>query len=110
MTKITYEKRGGLHRLTIEGHAGFAEMGKDVVCAGVSAIAFALLGWLRNHEEDVEYIQEDVGNGFIDIKFFSGKKAPEVFEMALIGLEQIAVKYPEYITITPSAYGGDARE
>ncbi len=26
------------NRLTIEGHAGYAEPGKDIVCAGVTAL------------------------------------------------------------------------
>ena len=28
--------------VTIDGHAGFAEHGKDIVCAGVSALAITI--------------------------------------------------------------------
>jgi uncharacterized protein YsxB (DUF464 family) len=34
----------------IEGHAGFAEYGKDIVCAGVTALEAALGEWMAHRE------------------------------------------------------------
>lgn len=37
---------GGAH-LTVRGHAGYGEYGKDIVCAAASALVYALAGRLR---------------------------------------------------------------
>ncbi len=43
MIKIRVTEENGLIRsLSISGHAGYAEKGKDLVCAAVSGIAFGL--------------------------------------------------------------------
>ena len=38
----------GRLRMEIEGHAGYAEEGKDIVCAGASTIVDALVGVLQD--------------------------------------------------------------
>ena len=37
---INRTKAGSIHSFTLEGHAGFADHGEDIVCAGASAISF----------------------------------------------------------------------
>ena len=41
MTKITYHPQE--YHLRIEGHAGFAEAGEDLVCAGISVLGWTLV-------------------------------------------------------------------
>ena len=43
MTKVFYREYYDNTLIVIEGHSGFAESGKDVVCAGVSALVFTLV-------------------------------------------------------------------
>ncbi len=43
-----------------DGHAGYAEAGRDIVCAGVSALLFGLLAYWR---ERLPRIQQEVGDG-----------------------------------------------
>lgn len=38
-------------RMEIEGHAGYAEEGGDIVCAGASALVEALVGVLHDAEQ-----------------------------------------------------------
>ena len=45
MIRITYEKSE--NRLTVQGHAGAAEKGKDIVCAAVSALVLTLAENIR---------------------------------------------------------------
>ncbi|WP_170007805.1 ribosomal-processing cysteine protease Prp [Bacillus fonticola] len=41
MIAVTVQQRDNrIHSLTLEGHAGFAKHGEDLVCAGVSAVIF----------------------------------------------------------------------
>jgi uncharacterized protein len=37
---IKRTKAGFIHSFTLEGHAGFASRGEDIVCAGASAVSF----------------------------------------------------------------------
>lgn len=37
----------GEHTLTVEGHAGYAPSGQDIVCAAASALVYALAGTLE---------------------------------------------------------------
>ena len=42
MTRVHYIRRGNHFSLVCCGHADFAEKGKDIVCAGISALCGAL--------------------------------------------------------------------
>ena len=43
MVKIKVGKKSNsIIKLNIEGHAGFADKGKDIVCASISSIAIGL--------------------------------------------------------------------
>ena len=50
MTKVFYREYYDNTLIVIEGHSGFAESGKDVVCAGVSALVFTLVNCIRDEE------------------------------------------------------------
>lgn len=39
--------RAGERRITVSGHAGHAPAGQDIVCAAVSALMYALAGYLE---------------------------------------------------------------
>lgn len=51
MTKVLYECGNGFFSLTCEGHAGYSEYGKDIVCAGISALCAALENALDNLQD-----------------------------------------------------------
>ncbi len=42
MTRVVFERRENTFFLVCTGHAGYAERGKDIVCAGISALCGAL--------------------------------------------------------------------
>ena len=62
MIEIRYKtdmiKEGRTFELTISGHANYAKKGKDIVCAGVSALTIALIRTLNdmkdNNEAEIE--------------------------------------------------------
>ena len=68
MIRINYCREEDRHRLTVDGHAGYAEHGRDIVCAGVSAISFALLGYLQ--QCDAEMAECAGGAGSLTIDWF----------------------------------------
>ncbi|MBQ3518311.1 MAG: ribosomal-processing cysteine protease Prp [Clostridia bacterium] len=42
MTKVVFERNENTFSLCCSGHAGYGEKGKDIVCAGISALCGAL--------------------------------------------------------------------
>ena len=111
MTKIKYDITGPEFYLSAEGHAGYDEPGKDIICAGVSSVTMALLNILLNDEthdkaEAETKFKLDVKNGQVMIRSspilaakFDRLKVRAYFKMAVIGLQALADEYPEHITI-----------
>ena len=87
------------HTLVVLGHANYAEYGKDIVCAGVSALVQALVGWVDNADCVVECIDIDRHNNEVTVSCFGGKDVEAAFSVAYIGLEQIAESYPDHLQI-----------
>lgn len=99
MIKAQYRREDTAHLLMLHGHADYAVHGEDIVCAGASSIVYALLGWLENHPEDLEYMDADVHEGDVKIACEGGEKTAAVFEMTAIGLLQLADSYPDHVEI-----------
>lgn len=95
MIRINYCRTGDRHRLAVEGHAGQAEHGKDIVCAGVSAVSFALLAYLAQCEADIESLTG--ASGSISVDCTGGEKVEAAFDMAMAGYLQISECYPQYV-------------
>lgn len=96
MTNITIQCSGGSFKLTAVGHAA----GSPEVCAAVSAIVCALGGYLRNLEAagtaQLRALTLEPGAAGIEAR---GQTARAPFELAAIGLMQIAAKYPELVAV-----------
>ena len=99
MTAVTYSPKE--HRITLDGHAGYAESGKDIVCAGISALLFAVPATLR--KKDIKYFLDlNEPEGFVSIKAYPEKKERHECEVILdtvaMGLKLLADHYPENVT------------
>lgn len=96
MTQITVQESGGRYRLTAVGHA----TGSSEVCAAVSGLVYALGGYLKNLERAgaVELRSFLLESGAAELEAQGGAaRAP--FEMAAVGLLQIAAKYPKQVRV-----------
>jgi len=87
--------------LRMSGHADY-NPGNDIVCAGCSAVVYALAGYVTNaiRERYVEVYdwRLESGDALLDFNGDGGTRA--AFEMAVIGLAQIAQQYPGHVSIT----------
>ena len=89
----------------IRGHAGFGEKGKDIVCAGVSALAMALYRSLTDIDGKMFdlYTMFDDGEVLIIAKNFRSAKISSRIQilvgMCASGLEEISSLYPEYVRV-----------
>lgn len=85
-------------QVTVSGHAGYAPAGRDIVCAAVSALVYALAGYL---EETGQAERVDIRRGF---RGHPGARRPGAAALALVrcGVEQLAQAYPGCVEITGS--------
>ena len=99
MIYAKYDRNGDMHNLFINGHAGYAPKGQDIVCAGVSSLVYALIGWLENNSEYTRLVSIDDSNGEVVIYCEGDEMVSAVFYMTALGIEQIASTYPDHVDI-----------
>ncbi len=103
MIRVEYECEKRTHKLKVEGHAGYSECGNDIVCSAMSAISYALVGFLEN--TDTRYICEDMECGYLELSCPKGKDADAAFKMALIGYMQVEKQYPRNVEVILPTWG-----
>lgn len=89
-------------KLRMDGHAGYAEKGRDIVCAAASSLASTLMLALNAQlgEKSEMYFDDpragpmviDCGPGAEDMK-----KAELIYRTIGCGLEALAYRYPENV-------------
>ena len=99
MVRATYRVNGDVHTLTVIGHANYAPYGKDIVCAGVSALVQALIGWIEYNYYKAECISVDHNDSEVIVSCAGGDDVAAVFKMAYIGLAQLSDCYQDYVEI-----------
>ena len=92
------------NRLTVEGHARSAEVGKDLVCASASMLACTLAANVddlaNGGHVKKPVIKLDEGDAEISCvpKTRYGSVVTLVFDTICAGFALLCEKYPEYIT------------
>lgn len=107
MTELRLKSEGGEFYLLAEGHAGYAAKGGDIVCAGISALIFALGAqaesmWRAGMLEKKPKLHFSPGRAEIGFrpKACRRERAAGAFETAAAGLRLIAADYPENLKIS----------
>ena len=109
MTKVRLRELNGGCLFSCEGHAGFAEQGRDIVCAGVSALCMALVR--RLEEMAVEGIVRlpvcEIGSGELHLRVETDEndKMSELllrntFAVIMAGFAALEEDFAEYVMIT----------
>lgn len=85
--------------LCMEGHAGFAEQGKDIVCAAASMLGQALVSALGD-VCDVSGITFNVriSPGKLYVEATSTPETRAMFKVAAAGLSDLTKKYPQNVS------------
>ncbi len=94
MIAVSVRKDG----ITVAGHADFAEAGKDIVCAGVTALVQTLVKSADDLTEDkIEY---EISPGRADIHYGCLSEAGKLLVDAFfIGICMIADEFPEHVRV-----------
>lgn len=105
MITIVYHR--SYNRVTVSGHAGSGEKGRDLVCAGVSALAYALafnvdsLVTQGNAREPVIELRDGWAEISCNPKTNMKAVVTLVFDTMCSGFEMMAARYPEFVCFEP---------
>jgi uncharacterized protein YsxB (DUF464 family) len=96
MITVTKRRNG----FTVEGHAGFAERGKDIVCAGVSTLAQTFIASVESLTDDrLDYTIVEK-NGFLDVEYRElTEKSKTLLASFFIGCQMVADEYPDNVKV-----------
>lgn len=85
----------------VDGHSGYAEEGKDIICAAVSALTQAPLHGLKKHLQLNPSYVVNVEDGMLEVALNSAPTAltEAILETMYYGLDSIARQCPEYVRI-----------
>lgn len=84
--------------ITVKGHAGYDEPGKDIVCAGVSTLVQTLIQSIEELTSDK--IQYSMSPGTVDIRFGNlSERAQALTDSFFVGIRLIADEYPENVQL-----------
>lgn len=82
--------------VTVSGHAGYAESGKDIVCAGATALVQGLIRSIEGLTRD--QIQYDITPGRADIHYGNlSEEGKLLVDSFFLGICLIVDEFPEHI-------------
>ena len=94
MIAVSVRKDG----ITVSGHANYEEAGKDIVCAGVTALVQGLIRSLESLTRD--QIQYDITPGRADVYYRDlSEEGKLLVDSFFIGVCQIADEFSEHVNI-----------
>ncbi len=106
MLKATFTERGKILSLRIDGHAGYAEVGKDIVCASASILAYTVTQFVMEAENKGDLaspaeIRLDSGDTVISCEPTEDAVSAlqSVYSFAKMGYALLAHNYPQYVQL-----------
>lgn len=102
MIRVCYDRRG--YRVTVSGHAGFAERGEDILCAAASMLLHTLAGAVRGLSERgmAEDIAVTLRTGMGEVACTPASEfrclVTAVMDSIVLGFSLLAADYPEYVS------------
>ena len=109
MTKIRLRELNGGCLFSCEGHAGYAEPGRDIVCAGISALCMALVRRLEDMTAEgiVRLTGCETGDGELHLRVETEKNDKmcelllrNTFAAVMAGFAALEEDYADYVMIT----------
>ena len=108
MIEIYAQRKGSYYRLFVTGHADY-HPGEDIVCAGVSALTGALIGFARGNAQ-CRHLRTHLAPGEAFLACRGGLGS--AFDVVVDGLCRIAASYPDHVRVAamPQNDDGKARQ
>ena len=102
MINVTFDRREqNLIGFEFDGHAGYAESGKDIVCAGVSALVLNMINSVDEFCEDKYMLDINEDNGHVKFSFIDepSYNAILLINSLELGIKGIKETYSQHITL-----------
>lgn len=102
MTVIEIKKQDEEYTMTMNGHSGYGEYGKDIVCASISTLAFTWINQLQEFERInfAKITQLDMRDGEIFLRFKSSKDVVLwAFKTIITGFLMLEEKFPQNLSV-----------
>ncbi len=110
MIKAKFEISGDALILDMKGHASFAEMGKDPVCAGASILAMTVAQCVRNMCDEGKLLKAPtirIKNGRVLVvckpRAEHYTEALHLFYIGETGMHLLSASYPDHVSLIPFA-------
>ena len=104
MIQVTFTEKGNRLSLTLKGHAGYAEVGKDIVCASASILAYTVAQFVMEAENNGDIassaeISLDSGDTVISCEPTEDAMSSiqSVYSFAKMGYALLAHNYPHCV-------------
>lgn len=108
MIRATFEQSDDRLTLKLQGHAGQAEHGKDLVCASCSILAYTLAQFVKEAErkgdlESTPEVRLEEGDAVISCEPSEDiwQAMFTMYAFAEIGIDLLAHNYPQYVELKP---------
>ena len=92
------------YTLTVEGHAGFAQPGQDIVCAAASMLFYTLHGTLTKYKYELareDYEESGIIAAIPNAGFWLDLDV--IFDTICTGYKLLAAQHPEHVAYTDAS-------
>ena len=83
-------------KVSVNGHAGYDEPGKDIVCAAVSILVYTLAERLN---ETGNLIDAELSPGYAKIEAIGNAESATTIETIAAGFALLAGEYPGFVNV-----------
>ena len=108
MINVTFTESGEKLSLRLEGHAGYAEIGKDIVCSSATILAYTVAQFVTEAEHKGDLLsppQIKLESGDTIISCEPNDEAYNairgVYFYAVMGYNILQYNYPQYVRLEP---------
>ena len=112
MLKVTFTEKGDMLTLKLDGHAGQADVGHDIICSSCSILAYTVAQLVSNAKgmnelKSIPEIKLEVGEGIVSCeptdKAYTAIKSAYLF--AEVGFMLLAHNFPQFVEL--NQFGSD---
>lgn len=94
---IYYSFKTNPYIIKVEGHADFAELGKDIVCASVSTATILSANLIKKLNQE-DHVEIELSDGIFHLRVKTQtKEIKAVCENLIWTLQELEESYPNYI-------------
>ncbi len=98
MIEISYKTENVIY-FEMKGHAKYAPLNKDIVCASASSIVITSLNAISKFiaKDDYKLVEDD---GFLNVEIYNLKNEIKIiFNNMIETLEELALQFPKHIKL-----------